>query len=159
MSAERDDGRPIVAQVADVVLYAPIGVALEARRILPEVVDRGRRQVQFAHAVGRLAVREGRRRVDGVVEGLVGRLRPPSQGAERTEDEPVAVDEAEPAPVAPLRSARLLAIPEYDSLSASQVIPRLESLDADELEAVRVYEAETRGRRTILGKVTQLQSA
>jgi len=50
-----------------------------------------------------------------------------------------------------------LAIPDYDSLSASQVIPRLDSLTDDELETVRRYELANRGRKTILGKVTQLQ--
>ena len=49
-----------------------------------------------------------------------------------------------------------LPIPEYDELSASQVIERLEGLDADSLEAVRAYEASHRGRNTILGKIAQL---
>ena len=44
-----------------------------------------------------------------------------------------------------------------DSLAASQVIPRLEGLGPAELDAVRRYETEHRGRKTILGKVTQLQ--
>jgi hypothetical protein len=50
-----------------------------------------------------------------------------------------------------------LAIPGYDSLSASQVLPRLSGLTPAELEAVRNYELATRGRRTILSKVAQLQ--
>jgi hypothetical protein len=53
--------------------------------------------------------------------------------------------------------ATALAIPDYDSLAASQVIPRLAALAPDELEAVRHYEASTRARRTILGRVAQLQ--
>jgi hypothetical protein len=52
-----------------------------------------------------------------------------------------------------------LAIPGYDSLSASQVVPRLEGLEPDELEAVRRYEEATRGRKTILSKIAQLQAA
>lgn len=51
-----------------------------------------------------------------------------------------------------------LAIPDYDSLSASQVVPRLDGLEADELEAVRRYESGSRGRKTILSKVAQLQA-
>jgi hypothetical protein len=50
-----------------------------------------------------------------------------------------------------------LAITDYDSLSASQVVTRLEGLTVDELEAVRAYEAAHRGRKTILNKVAQLQ--
>ena len=51
-----------------------------------------------------------------------------------------------------LDEAALLAIPDYDSLAASQVVPRLAGLTADELEAVRAYEAAHRARRTILGE-------
>jgi hypothetical protein len=51
-----------------------------------------------------------------------------------------------------------LAIPGYDSLSASQVVQRLAGLAPPELEAVRTYEAAGRGRRTILTKIAQLQT-
>jgi hypothetical protein len=51
-----------------------------------------------------------------------------------------------------------LAITDYDSLSASQVVTRLPGLTRDELEAVRAYEAVHRGRKTILNKIAQLQS-
>jgi hypothetical protein len=50
-----------------------------------------------------------------------------------------------------------LAIPDYESLSASQVVPRLEGLSHAELDAVRGYEAAHRGRKTILNKIAQLQ--
>ncbi len=49
-----------------------------------------------------------------------------------------------------------LSIPDYDELSASQVVQRLPGLSADELEAIRAYETRGRGRRTILGKIDQL---
>ena len=52
---------------------------------------------------------------------------------------------------------RPLAIPGYDTLSASQVIPRLDALRPDELEAVRHHEAGHRARRTILSRIAQLQ--
>lgn len=50
-----------------------------------------------------------------------------------------------------------LAIPGYDSLSASQVVQRLAGLSKDELSAVGAYEEAHRGRRTILNRVNQLQ--
>ena len=50
-----------------------------------------------------------------------------------------------------------LAIPGYDSLSASQVVQRLAGLLPDELDAVARYEAGHRGRRTVLARVMQLQ--
>jgi hypothetical protein len=39
------------------------------------------------------------------------------------------------------------------------VVNRLAGLSAGELEAVRAYEAANRGRKTILNKIAQLQSA
>jgi hypothetical protein len=50
-----------------------------------------------------------------------------------------------------------LAVPDYDSLAASQVVPRLAALSADELDAVGRYEAAHRKRRTILHRVEQLR--
>lgn len=60
---------------------------------------------------------------------------------------------------APAQAPSELAIPDYDSLSASQVVTRLRGLSDAELEAVRAYEAATRGRKTILNKVQQLRKA
>ena len=63
------------------------------------------------------------------------------------------------APVEPGIDPETLAIPDYDSLSASQVVPRLDSLSLDELELVRQYESAKRGRKTILSKIAQLQAS
>lgn len=49
-----------------------------------------------------------------------------------------------------------LAIPGFDTLSASQVVQRLDGLNRTELVAARAYETSTRGRRTILSRVDQL---
>ena len=56
----------------------------------------------------------------------------------------------------PSPGAADLAIEEYESLAASQVVARLPSLTPDELDAVRRFEAEHRGRRTVLGRIDQL---
>jgi hypothetical protein len=53
-------------------------------------------------------------------------------------------------------SSEALPIPDYDELSASQVVERLEGLDRESLDAIRRYESEHRGRNTILGKIAQL---
>jgi hypothetical protein len=58
----------------------------------------------------------------------------------------------------PAPSVESLAIPGYDTLSASQVVQRLGGLSADELEAVRAYEESSRKRKTILTRVQQLQT-
>ncbi len=66
---------------------------------------------------------------------------------------------AEPkAQARPRRAAVSLAIPEYDTLAASQVVSRLAGLRTAELEAVKQHELAHRGRKTILGKIAQLQA-
>ena len=57
---------------------------------------------------------------------------------------------------APAPEVETLAIPDYDELSASQVVERLVGLDHTSLDAIRRYELAHRGRNTILGKITQL---
>lgn len=80
----------------------------------------------------------------------------------------MATDSSTPAgtEVAPVTSAEAptptsdeLAVPSYDELAASQVVKRLPGLDAGELEAIGAYERAHRGRRTILTRIRQLQSA
>lgn len=53
--------------------------------------------------------------------------------------------------------ASKLAIPDYESLSASQVVPRLAGLSERELAQVQAYESAHRGRKTILNKIAQIQ--
>lgn len=67
-----------------------------------------------------------------------------------------AAKKATPKKAAPAPSAAALPITDYDSLSASQVVSRLQGLSTGELEAIRGYEAATRARKTILNRVQQL---
>jgi hypothetical protein len=191
----------------DLSFYAPLGFALEARRLVPEMVARGRQQVANARVLGQFALprlQSGAADLAGKIAGDVvaarGRRadkvdvpggeavghrdafdgdaseRWVPQGVEE-QSIPVrqeggsTVSTADPSfagggPVAPMPASSVdsganaaagLAIPDYDSLAASQVVPRLDGLTADELEAVRTYEQVHRGRRTILAKVEQLQ--
>lgn len=90
-------------------------------------------------------------------------------GAANGEPDPArATPTPAPAPSAPASAATAsaaapdvptvdeLPIPDYDELSASQVVERLEGLDRESLDAIRRYESEHRGRNTILGKIAQL---
>jgi hypothetical protein len=86
-----------------------------------------------------------------------GQGAPTSTSARRRAVAPAPAASAAPAVADPLRSSDQLAIPGYDSLSASQVVQRLASLSPSELEAVRAYESAHRGRRTILARVSQLE--
>ncbi|MDQ6782341.1 MAG: hypothetical protein M3063_02620 [Actinomycetota bacterium] len=171
-----DDRSPIDA-VLDLVLYAPIGLALTVGEEVPELAAKGRTLLTArwatARVVGQFAVAQGRKEVRRRTGGA-GTPPPPTRstasGHETVVPAPSAAT-AEPrhstnGAVSPAVAtedgaaaprAEALAIPGYDSLSASQVVQRLAGLAPDELEAVRAYEAATRGRRTILARVSQLQ--
>ncbi len=158
------ENRNAIEQVADAVVYVPLGLALEARRLYPELAARGRRQLLFTRTVGKYAVRRGQARLDDLVAtgvGLVGAVLP-FNGHQAPDQVGTTVETATDLRVVPDPPAEPgpddahLAIPDYDSLSAFQVMPRLEALDAGDLDAVREYEESTRGRRTILNKIAQL---
>lgn len=177
--------KPAVEQAADLLLFAPIGFVTEVRKLLPSLAERGRAQVQMARMIGQFAVKQGQveatKRVGQAAElagelGLSPRRPVPSATSPAPPTPPVAdptpAAPAEPAP--PTKATRptqpaarppvdpvdaKLAIADYDSLAASQVVPRLAGLDHRQLEAVRRYETAHRGRKTILGKIAQLQGA
>ncbi len=90
--------------------------------------------------------------VDGAASLLADSEAPSPNGR------PAARATVAPVEVAPAPGSAELAIPGYDSLSASQVVQRLAGLAVGELEAVRTYETAGRGRRTILTKISQLQT-
>jgi hypothetical protein len=164
------DHKKPLDQAVELAVFAPIGFALEARKLLPSFVERGRAQVNMAKVVGQFAVAHGQttaaKQLTKVQEqaeailtefGLAPSARSAIPAPAPTPAEPVAVA-PEPAP-APRSGAGAAELPiaDYDSLAASQVIPRLAGLAADELAAVEAYEQAHRGRKTILGKVAQLR--
>ncbi len=142
--------------------------------------------VSSARAVGTYAVAAGRhefqRRSEGLlrVAGVRSPARRPAPSAERSAETASAPAPAAPASAtspgprgpdgpSPLRrsgessgrnghvpAVSMLSIPGFDTLSASQVVQRLDGLNRVELVSVRAYEASTRGRRTILNRVDQL---
>lgn len=172
MSTRDDPGE----QLLDLLVYAPLGLLLEARDLVPKLAAKGRQrmggQVTVARMIGEMAVRQGQRRAESVVKRL--REQPTGAGAARPEAGAGVDQETNGHRTAPPGSAGAtppadgpvtapdaagLAIPGYDTLSASQVVPRLEGLTLSELDAVRAYEVATRGRKTVLTRIDQLRGA
>jgi hypothetical protein len=165
-----DQKRP-VDPLLDVFVYAPLGFVMNLEEVLPQLVEKGHQQVTMARMFGKFAVdagtQEASKRVGPIVEQVVAQAdgivnRRPSRPAAPVADarpSPVSVADAssEPVPAELVPDAGSLGITDYDALSASQVVPRLEGLAAAELDAVRRYEAANRGRKTILSKIAQLQ--
>jgi hypothetical protein len=93
-------------------------------------------------------------------DGTTARPGRPDSSPAETPEPLTKRTKASPAPDNAERRAQAeaLPIPDYDELSASQVVERLDGLPAGDLAAVRAYEQSHRGRRTILFKIDQLNS-
>jgi hypothetical protein len=169
----------------DVFVYAPIGFLLDAREVVPKLAERGRGQVTLARLFGRYALQLGQAEAERVLQVNRDRHADdaPAHDAPADVAEPevvtpdvasngdetlgdgdgasVDVGTAEAADTADADQTLTappvadLPIPGYDTLSASQVVPRLEALLPHELEAVRAYESAHRKRRTILNRIAQ----
>ena len=195
------DDQKTAERAIDLLVYAPVGVALYLRDTVPTFVNlfvsRGRAelgqrrqqaqgQVAQAKAMGEFAVNFGGPKMlehveKGIAmarksaEAVLGGGADESEFPDATEDGPPPARHAPAEPAAaPAASAAsqpgestsastapkaaTLGIPDYDELSASQVVERLHGLQAGELDAVRAYEEAHRSRRTILYKIEQLTS-
>ncbi len=184
MPAHDDDHEetPLSEHLWDLLVYVPAGIVVSAVEELPKLAARGREElgmrVHSARAVGRFAVHAGRREVSKRSGGLLGgppaRTRGPfattrtaspstaAGGAVRDDGTGVASAASTPQPrVRSVANGHIpkvstLSIPGFDTLSASQVVQRLDGLNREELVSVRAYETSTRGRRTILNRIDQL---
>jgi hypothetical protein len=161
-------------RLLDLVVFGPAGLALTAAEEFPKLVDKGRHhldgQVRTARLVGQAAFQMGRRQLSQMASQRTQKT-PPAPPPVPTTSAPAEVQPA-PVPTEVVRRApatdgpipatngngslRPLAIPGYDSLSASQVVQRLAGLSPGELRDVRAHEESHRHRRTILNRVEQL---
>jgi hypothetical protein len=209
------DEKAPVEKAVELLVYAPVGMALYVRDMLPSMVGifvaRGKREVDSHRTPppppAPPVPPEVKRRIDesvgmakvvaeggfgvardvagsglGVARDVAGSalaqfLAMRANGTEPAPPPPPPPRDAAPepeasapapatvtAPAGPpdaawrtdVPASEALPIPDYDELSASQVVERLEGLDHDSLEAIRRYETDHRGRNTILGKIAQL---
>ncbi|MEO6122884.1 MAG: hypothetical protein ABIR32_04180 [Ilumatobacteraceae bacterium] len=173
------DRQDPVRQLFEVAVYAPIGLMLLARREMPALTAAGKSRVEsqitLAKFIGKMALTRGsqelKRRLDAaeaartgapiVVDAASTEIAMPSPDDVVTLPDTIIAavveaeterEAAEPAP------SGALPIDGYDSLAASQVVVRLATLTSDELAIIQAHEANHRNRRTILGKITQLQA-
>jgi hypothetical protein len=160
----------VAGQVRQARMIGQVAVAYGGRQVRREVDTRlaeARRRAEglVAYLPG---VGGGGEEEDLLAEGRVAVAPPMPAPAPVTAPAPASV---EAAPVWPATSAGTvsagapavdappaaeLPIPEYDGLSASQVVSRLTGLSPSELSAVRAYEAAGRGRKTVLAAIDRL---
>ena len=185
-SEVRSPAEQAVEHAFELFVYAPIGLLFEGTSLLPDLIAKGKQQVGTARVMGKFFLEQVQKQATqtasklqdqtaGVLDFLGDSVTPLATDDPPASSSSAAADPA-PAPVpvsepdipastngaaadldAASVSASSLAIPDYDGLSASQVVNRLASLSPAELANVQRYEAAHRGRKTILSKVAQLQ--
>jgi hypothetical protein len=161
-------------RVLELLVFAPVGLALTVAEDLPGLIDKGRNRfesdVNNARVVGQFVVTHGQREVVGRLGKLFHRDAADSATATDAPDATPAGGDADatesttppdPKPAADPADGIIVehALAGYDTLSASQVVRRLESLGPDELRAIGRYEASHRNRRTILNRAGQILEA
>ena len=145
------DNERLADQMLDLFVYAPIGLALEARELIPKLADRGRGQVALTRLAGKVAGQRGqgeaRKLVDQVVEVVDVVLAGEAGDPPITDDELLDLTGDDSG----------LPIEGYDTLSAPQLLPFLPPLSDDELDQVLSYEQAHRSRATVINRIRQLQ--
>ena len=121
-------------QLLDLFVYAPIGLLLEARDLIPKLADRGRGQVALAQLAAKVAG-SARRDAD-------------SELADEPDDHD---DQSEPG-----TDAASLPIKDYDSFSAPKLLAQLEPLSEAQLAEIHAYEKAHRNRQTVTNRIKQL---
>ncbi len=148
-------------QLLELFVYAPAGLLLEAKRLYPSIVETGRQhvdnQVKLARFVGEFAVRQGRKvaeqRIDGFLHSQTAATVTPAGPWTTDVDGSSAGDDSAEI------SVESLAIDDYDTLAASQIVGRLAGLSSSDVDRIGRYEATHRARRTILGQIVRLRPA
>lgn len=140
-------------RVVDLAVYAPLGLfAVVAERIGEQF---GRHDPDAPASSARPSTAPTSPANSPTrIAALAGRAEPPATDAGVGSEQDVPPSPSASARPSPDRDG--LAIDEYDSLAASQIVDRLAALTADELRRIDAFEATHRQRRTVLGKVAQL---
>lgn len=163
-----------IDQLMDLLVHAPIGLLYERDKVMETVVKRGRSQVQLARLMAGMA----RQQIDvesklldaaGAAGTVVARgitdvgtklgLAPEAAeaAAERVDAVVVSIEDAvEPATEPTESSAPSLPIAGYDDLRAKDIVPLLADLTPAQRAVVADHEASNRARKTVLGKLAQL---
>ena len=155
------DGNDPPVRLIDLLLFAPVGLVTLVQRELPQLVATGKTRVDnritLAKFVGRMAVRqtsnEFNRRMQSLEQARAAAASHPgaiTASSKDTDDSTAHNQTSSPAN---------LGIDDYDTLAAAHIVQRLSSLSAAQLGQIRAYEQANRARRTILGKIAQLQAS
>lgn len=137
-------------KLLDALVYAPLGLALEAKDLLPKLAERGRGQVALTRLAGTIAARQGQSEAAKLVDEL--RTGVEAFFTTNSVDETPGNAESDPG------IETELPIEEYVTLTAVEVIPLLSELDDEQLDTIEAFEKANRNRSTVLNRIRQRRS-
>ncbi len=143
MADEAD--QELIEQLLDVFVFAPIGLALDARDLIPQLARRGRGHVDLLRVAGTLAARQGRGEAGKLFESFVDLV------ASRAAGESVG----DPGGGGSSAAARARA-EELARRPAAEIIRTLSQLDRSTLRALRDAESAGKARPTVLRRIDAL---
>ena len=140
-------------QLLDLLLYAPIGLLLEAKDLIPKLADRGRGQVALTRLAGKVAGNREHTDPALLFRQLLSAAGTAmnSMTADKSEDDlddhqDFGDDDAG------------LPIENYNTFSAPQLLQKLEALDQGQLDTILAYELTHRDRQTVTNRIRQLSA-
>lgn len=155
MSAERrpsDEERNPFDRLLDVSVYAPLGFALEFRRLVPELAEAGRRQIEFSRSLGRAALRTMARSGATAAQGSARAARNdavPSSARSGPAQPHAAPPSAPPIPPSDVEAS----VEGFDTMNARTAIAQARRATAAQLAWMRERELATKKRTTVLDAI------
>lgn len=145
MSGTDTNDDDFAERLLDLLVYVPLGLALEAKDLVPKLAERGRGQVALTRLAGTVAARRGQSEAAKVVDDLRSNVESFFAAGSAAQERPEPEDPGLP-------------IPEYADLTAVEVIPMLADLDDAQLDEIEAFERANRNRSTVLNRIRQRRS-
>jgi hypothetical protein len=166
-SSASDPAVEPIEQLLDLFLYAPIGLMAKGTDAFPELVERGRTQATNARVIGQFALgasnTKARKSIADAEQHLQAFFKIILESARPSAKKSTSVHDARVADATPESSATDFEsiedlVPNYDGLTAAQVLPLLVGKSSEDLDRIEGYEQARRSRKTVLNRIRQLRN-
>jgi len=135
----------LAERLLDVFVYAPLGLALEAKEMIPKLAERGRGQVALTRLAGTVAAQRGQAEASKLIDEISDALATFLGG-----------DSAPATPAEPKNTGGGdLPILGYAELTAVEIVRLIAELDDEELDIIEAFERAHRNRSTVLNRIRQ----
>ncbi len=135
----------LAERLLDVFVYAPLGLALEAKEMIPKLAERGRGQVALTRLAGTVAAQRGQAEASKLIDEISDALATFFGG-----------DSTPATPAEPKNTGGGdLPILGYAELTAVEIVRLITELDDEELDIIEAFERAHRNRSTVLNRIRQ----